>query len=129
MNLSGVCKTQNTNSPQIFEELQYENRALKQENAGLNQEAICLNSCTDYLQKWESSQSTIEDLQRENENLRRENQELRDEIIPYLKSQISDLSAHQSILMKSFQRENKLALRQMVDDAKKKGLESTYRNT
>ena len=97
-----------------------ENRALNQENAV---SAIGFNSCTDYLKKWESSQATIEDLQWENEKLRRENKKIRNEI-PYLKSQISDLSAHQSILMKSFQRENKLALRQMVDDAKKKGLES-----
>ena len=68
-------------------------------------------------------QATIEDLHKENENLRKENQELRDEI-SNLKSQISDLTANQAILMKSFQRENKLALRKMVDDAKKKGLQS-----
>ena len=140
LNLSGVCnsppifanpsvdnKIQTIQIPlitiptAIFSQLQSENQTLKQENAVLKQEAIGLNARIDYLKKWESSQATIEDLQRENENLRRENQELRDEITN-LKSQISVLSAHQAILMKSFKRENRLALRKMVDDAKKMGL-------
>ena len=107
----------------ILNQLQSENQILKQENAVLKQEAIGLNARIDYLKKWESSQATIEDLHKENENLRKENQELRDEI-SNLKSQILDLTANQAILMKSFQRENKLALRKMIDDAKKKGLQS-----
>lgn len=107
----------------IFNQLQHQNQILKQENSELRQQAVGLaNARIDYLKKWESCQATIEGLQKENSTLRRENQELRAEI-SILKQQISELSATQSIMMKSYERENKLALLKMFDDAKNHGLE------
>jgi len=106
----------------LFTQLQHQNQILKQENVELKQQAMGLNAQIVYLKKWESSQATIEGLQNENRILRKENQELRDEIST-LKRRISDLSNTQLILMKSFERENKLAVRKMIDDAKKKGLQ------
>ena len=92
-----------------------ENQELVAENNHLRMQLANYENQVCYLKKWELSQEELKKLQEENLRLRNENE--------VLKKEVTALKGQVGILMKSHFIESKIAIRVLITEVKKMGLE------